>query len=479
MNVHDSERISGLLDEAGYVAGGRGRPSRPRRLQHLRRARERRQQALRQPRPPQARQGRAPRHADRGRRLPGAEGPGDASSSGRRYVDVVFGTHNVGVAAGAARAGPHRGSGPGRAARVARGLPVDAARPARVDVRRLGVDQRRLRQHLHLLHRAVAARQGGGPPAGRRAARGRGARRAGRARGDAARAERQLLRPLLRRPRRPSPSCCAPSGRDRPRAGPLHQPAPARLHRRRHRRDGRDARGLPVAAHAAAVRLRRRARGDAPLLPVRALPRHPRPGPRRRSRTPRSPPTSSSASPARPTPTSRRPCASSRPPASPAPSPSSTPRDPAPRPRDCPTRCRPRSSPSATSGSSRCRTRITYDGMRRAGRPRRSRCSSAAGEGRKDAPGRLTGRARDNRLVHLAGVRRRAPRRRRHDRGHRRRPALPGGRRRAARPPAHPRPVTPGSGSAPPRAGPGRRRRPSACRRSACLRRCRSCSACG
>ena len=66
---------------------------------------------------------------------------------------------------------------------------------------------------------------------------------------------------------------------DGPGAGPVHQPAPEGLHRRRDRRDGRDAERLPLAAHAAAVRLRRRAAGDAPLLPAGALPGDHRPGP--------------------------------------------------------------------------------------------------------------------------------------------------------------------------------------------------------
>ena len=50
MNVHDSERIAGLLDEAGYALRGRCAAGR-RRVQHLRRARERRQQARRHPEP--------------------------------------------------------------------------------------------------------------------------------------------------------------------------------------------------------------------------------------------------------------------------------------------------------------------------------------------------------------------------------------------------------------------------------------------
>ena len=54
MNVHDSERLSGSLEAAGYVRGRRC-AGRRRRHQHLRGARERRQQALRQPRAPRRR----------------------------------------------------------------------------------------------------------------------------------------------------------------------------------------------------------------------------------------------------------------------------------------------------------------------------------------------------------------------------------------------------------------------------------------
>ena len=84
MNVHDSERLTGLLEDAGYAAAPDGRAGGRRRLQHLRGARERRQQAVRQPRPPRAGEGRAPGHADRRRRLPRAEGPRRRSSRRRR-----------------------------------------------------------------------------------------------------------------------------------------------------------------------------------------------------------------------------------------------------------------------------------------------------------------------------------------------------------------------------------------------------------
>ncbi len=86
-------------------------------------------------------------------------------------------------------------------------------------------------------------------------------------------------------------------GHRRAGARPVHLAAPARLHLRRDRRDGRDAERLPAAAHAAAVRLRRRAAPDAPLLPRPRGSWGSSPTSAPRSRTPRSRPTSSSGSP--------------------------------------------------------------------------------------------------------------------------------------------------------------------------------------
>ncbi|CAA9213563.1 MAG: tRNA-i(6)A37 methylthiotransferase, partial [uncultured Arthrobacter sp.] len=169
----------------GLRPGGRRRDRGRRRVQHLRRARERRQPAVRQPRPPQAGQGPHARHADRRRRLPGAEGPRghhDPGAVGRRRLRHP----QRRCAAGAARALARRAAQPGRAARGARGVPERAAGPPQQRGHRLGQHQRRVRQHLHVLHRAEPARRRGGPAAGRRPARGRGAGRAGRARGDAA-----------------------------------------------------------------------------------------------------------------------------------------------------------------------------------------------------------------------------------------------------------------------------------------------------
>ena len=91
---------------------------------------------------------------------------------------------------------------------------------------------------------------------------------------------------------------------------------------------------------------------DAPLLPVRALPRHPRRTCAPPCRTPPSPPTSSSASPVRPRRTSRPRWTSCARPGSPARSRSSTPSGPVRRPPTWPARCPRRSCGNATTGSS-------------------------------------------------------------------------------------------------------------------------------
>ena len=82
MNEHDSERIAGLLQADGLVETGERRRRRRRGAQHLLHPRERRQQALRHPRPPQVGEGPHAGHADRGRRVPGPEGPRRRHRSG-------------------------------------------------------------------------------------------------------------------------------------------------------------------------------------------------------------------------------------------------------------------------------------------------------------------------------------------------------------------------------------------------------------
>ena len=193
-------------------------------------------------------------------------------------------------------------------------LPAAARQPA------LGVghDPDRLRQLVHVLHRADRARRRGEPPDGRHRARGRGARGRRRERDHAARPERQLVRPRPRRRAstgRSSPTCCARSTRSTASTGSAS--------RRRTRRTSRPETiaamaecdvGVRAPAPAAAGGERPHAGAHAPRLHRRALPRR---GSRRRaprSPTSRSPPTSSSASPARPTPTSTARSRSSTPP---------------------------------------------------------------------------------------------------------------------------------------------------------------------
>ena len=230
MNVHDSERMAGLLEAAGYARAADPatadvvvfntcavRENADNKLYgnlgHLRPA-----------------QGRGPGHADRRRRLPGAEGPRDDRAQGAVGGRRVRHPQRR-LAAGAAGAGPAQRGRAGGDPRVAGGVPVHAAGAAGVGLRRLGVDLRRLQQHLHVLHRALAARHRARPAAGRRARRGRGAGGRGRAGGDAARAERQLLRRGVRRPRRLREAAARLRRRAGARARPVHLAAPARLHR--------------------------------------------------------------------------------------------------------------------------------------------------------------------------------------------------------------------------------------------------------
>ena len=156
-------RAGGLRRGHARAGGGRGRGCH--RHQHVRGPRERGGQALRQPGPAGPHQAREARHADRRGRVPRAEGPCGhrrARALGRRGVRHA----QPGCAAGPARARAAQRGRPGRDRGVAQGLPLDAAHASRVRVRGLGVDQRRLQQHVHVLHRPAPAGQGARPSAG-------------------------------------------------------------------------------------------------------------------------------------------------------------------------------------------------------------------------------------------------------------------------------------------------------------------------
>ena len=273
------------------------------------------------------------------------------------WVDVVFGTHNIGKLPVLLER-----------ARVQEEAQVEIAEsleafPSTLPTRRESAyaawvsDLRRLQQHLHLLHRPGPARQGEGPPHRRHPRRDRGPGRRGRLRDHPARPERQRVRLRHRRPRGLQQAAARLREDRGPGARPLHLPAPARLHRRRHRGHGRDAERDAAAAHADAVRLGPDPEGDAPVLPPGALPRDHREGPRRHParrdhhRHHRGLPRRDRGG------LRADACTRCARPASPRPSPSSTPSGPAPRPRPWRTRSPRRSSRRATSASSPSRRR--------------------------------------------------------------------------------------------------------------------------
>ena len=153
MNVHDSERLAGLLEAAGYQRAAEGadadvvvfntcavRENADNKLygnlSHL---------------APRKRGN--PGHADRGRWLPGPERPRRVAAQGAMgRCRLRHAQHRV--AAHAARPGPAQQSRPGGNRRGAAGVSVVAAERTRIRLCRLGFHLRRLQQQLHVLHRA-------------------------------------------------------------------------------------------------------------------------------------------------------------------------------------------------------------------------------------------------------------------------------------------------------------------------------------
>ena len=242
MNVHDSERLAGLLEEAGYVRVGDAAapptwscstPARSARTPTTGSTATSATCTRPRRRNPgmQIAVGGCLAQKDRGRDR-------RAGAVGRRRVRHA----QPGRAAGAARAGPAQPRGAGRDRRGAAELPV---RPADAAASRptapgcpisVGCDNT-----CTFCIVPSPARHRDRPAPRRRARRDPGAGRRRRRRGDAARPERQLLRPLVRRPVRVRQAAARVRRDRRAGAGPVHQPASARLHRRRDRGDGRDA----------------------------------------------------------------------------------------------------------------------------------------------------------------------------------------------------------------------------------------------
>ncbi len=203
MNVHDSERLAGLLEAAGYRRAADGedadvvvfntcavRENADNKLygniSHL---------APRKQADPemQIAVGGCLAQKDREGLLKKAP-----------WVDVVFGTHTSGRCLRCS-------SGPGTTAKLRSRSPSRCGNSPRPCLQRANLliaawvsHLGRLQQHLHLLHRARAARQGGRPPPRRHPGRGALAGRPGRARSDPARPERQRLRGVVCRPRHPA-----------------------------------------------------------------------------------------------------------------------------------------------------------------------------------------------------------------------------------------------------------------------------------
>ena len=167
MNVHDSERLSGSLEAAGYVPADGSeadivvintcavRENADNKLYgnlgHLASVKKRATTGM------QIAVGGCLAQKDKAVIL-------DEGAVGRRRLRHA----QHGRSSDAARARPAQRRGAARDPRIARRLPLDPADEARLDLQRLGVDLGRLQQHLHVLHRAGAPRQGERPPARRR-----------------------------------------------------------------------------------------------------------------------------------------------------------------------------------------------------------------------------------------------------------------------------------------------------------------------
>ena len=191
MNAHDSERLAGLLDEAGYQAAGDGETPDVV-VFNTCAVRENAADRL---------------YGNLGHLLPQKKNGMQIAVGGclaqmertriterAPWVDVVYGTHNMASLPALLERARVRNEAQAEFAETLETFPsLLPARRQSVYAAWVAISVG-LQQHLHLLHRAQPARQGEGPPPRRhpgrdqRAGRGRGAR------GHAARPERQLVR---------------------------------------------------------------------------------------------------------------------------------------------------------------------------------------------------------------------------------------------------------------------------------------------
>ena len=214
MNVHDSERLAGLLEDAGYVARRDGarrradlvvfntcavRENADNRLYgnlgHLFPAKQRNPGM-------QIAVGGCLAQKDRGTIVERAP-----------WVDVVFGTHNLGSLPVLLERARHNHEAQVEIVESLQNFPSDLPSRRESALQRVGVDLGRLRQHLHVLHRAQPARHRDRPAARRRA--GRDPRRWSIRASSRSRCSGRTSTPTAARSatRSRSASCCAPAAR--------------------------------------------------------------------------------------------------------------------------------------------------------------------------------------------------------------------------------------------------------------------------